>query len=313
MRHLVLDVVLPAARRHVRAALPGRPWLRKLSRDRRAAEDAEDVIAETVLRVLTRIQLLREGAAVMQIADLDAFVAVAARNAVASLHRQSHPGRTLVAKRLDYHLGGMPDIEIRQSRDGKESVVLVSGCSGSSDTAGDGGPTRARIREHLRAAGGTMSHDVLVRLVAGDGSMPMTAVLLTDLASNDAVPDLTDRDVGPDRDAVAHEELRVLWAEIVELPLHQRRALLLGLDDIALLPISGTASLKRIAEAMDMPSERLARLWRDLPMSDAQIAVEIGTTEVRVRSFRKCARERLGRRMAAAGLGPIVGTQGGRK
>ncbi|MFL6210074.1 MAG: hypothetical protein ACJ74W_14550 [Pyrinomonadaceae bacterium] len=96
--------------------------------------------------------------------------------------------------------------------------------------------------------------------------------------------------------------LEKLWAEICELPLRQRVALLLGLRDaqgrgvLALLPLIQIASLRQIAAALSMPAESLASLWNQLPLEDRAIAEALGVTRQQVVNLRKCARERLRRR-----------------
>jgi predicted DNA-binding protein (UPF0251 family) len=69
---------------------------------------------------------------------------------------------------------------------------------------------------------------------------------------------------------------------------------------VALLPRTGTASLRVIADALDIPLPDLARLWHTLPLDDAQIAERLGVTRQQVINLRKSARDRLARRMARA-------------
>ena len=93
------------------------------------------------------------------------------------------------------------------------------------------------------------------------------------------------------------------WAEICQLPARQRAALLLNLRDsrgrsaLLLIPIAGIASIKQIAESLNMPAEQLAVLWNRLPLDDATIAGHLGVTRQQVINLRKSARERLARRM----------------
>src|SRR5205085_11863617 len=100
--------------------------------------------------------------------------------------------------------------------------------------------------------------------------------------------------------------LEKLWAEICELPLRQRVALLLGLRDaqgrgvLALLPLIQIASLRQIAAALSLSAESLATLWNQLPLEDRAIAEAIGVTRQQVVNLRKCARERLRRRTRKA-------------
>ncbi len=94
-----------------------------------------------------------------------------------------------------------------------------------------------------------------------------------------------------------------LWAEIRRLPARQATALLLNLRDdrrrdaMALLPLTGIATLREIAHTMAMPAERLAEIWNRLPLEDRAIADLLGLTRQQVINLRKSARERLARRL----------------
>ncbi|MCM3903273.1 MAG: hypothetical protein ND866_16330, partial [Pyrinomonadaceae bacterium] len=111
------------------------------------------------------------------------------------------------------------------------------------------------------------------------------------------------------RDNVAAEVehrsyLQRLWSEILGLPPGQRTALLLNLRDvqegvIVLLPLTGVATIRQIAEAVAIPTEEFARLWNDLPLDDAAVAIRLGVTRQQVINLRKSARARLARRMRA--------------
>jgi DNA-directed RNA polymerase specialized sigma24 family protein len=98
-------------------------------------------------------------------------------------------------------------------------------------------------------------------------------------------------------------QLRALWKEIRQLPHRQCAALILNLRDeqgrsaVALLPLTGTASMRQIAAALAIPAARFAQLWNRLPIDDAAIAELLGVTRQQVVNLRKAARERLVRRM----------------
>jgi hypothetical protein len=97
--------------------------------------------------------------------------------------------------------------------------------------------------------------------------------------------------------------LQRLWEEVRELPLAQRVALLLNLREadgrgcLALFPATGVATLRQIAEALEISAERLAELWLQLPLDDATIAGLLDLTRQQVINLRKSARERLARRL----------------
>jgi hypothetical protein len=92
------------------------------------------------------------------------------------------------------------------------------------------------------------------------------------------------------------------------LPPRQRSSLLLNLRDesgdaaLTLLPMLRIATIREIAQALEMPVEKLASLWQELPLEDAVIASFLGATRQQVINLRKCARERLSRRMRTADL-----------
>lgn len=97
--------------------------------------------------------------------------------------------------------------------------------------------------------------------------------------------------------------LERLWEEVRELPLAQRTALLFNLREadgggcLALFQATGIATIRQIAEALEMPAERFAELWPQLPLDDASIAGLLNLTRQQVINLRKSARERLARRL----------------
>src|SRR5215813_6545881 len=97
--------------------------------------------------------------------------------------------------------------------------------------------------------------------------------------------------------------LERLWVEVRELPLSQRAALLLNLREadgrgcLALFPATGVATLRQIAETLEIPDERFAELWPQLPLDDTTIAGLLNLTRQQVINLRKSARERLARRL----------------
>lgn len=100
-----------------------------------------------------------------------------------------------------------------------------------------------------------------------------------------------------------------LWAEIRELPLPQRIALLFhirseeGTSALFLLPVTGIAGIRQIAEMLGMAAEELGALWNRLPLDDLTTAARLGLTRQQVINLRKSARERLARRMKSMGKG----------
>jgi DNA-directed RNA polymerase specialized sigma24 family protein len=146
--------------------------------------------------------------------------------------------------------------------------------------------------------------------VAFDDLVSVVAELLQ---VKDEPPASTDeRTVGAEiasrEDVLLQTEKRIflerLWREVLELPLAQRTVLLLNLRDadgrgcLALFQATGVATLRQIADALELSAERFAELWTQLPLDDATIAglLELKTRQ-QVINLRKSARERLARRL----------------
>jgi hypothetical protein len=95
-----------------------------------------------------------------------------------------------------------------------------------------------------------------------------------------------------------------LWREICRLPPNQRSALLLNLRDesgncaTTLFVAAGVAGLPAIAATLGIPLEEFVELWRGMPLNDLDIAGRLGVTRQQVINLRKCAKERLARRLA---------------
>lgn len=129
--------------------------------------------------------------------------------------------------------------------------------------------------------------------------------------ADEQTPDMFERLADPRADVAAEVERRLhlqrLWAEIAQLPLAQRAALLLNLRDekggnaTALLTLTGVASIRQIAETLEMEAPELARLWPRLPLNDDAVAERLGLTRQQVINLRLAARRRLVRRMKASG------------
>ena len=118
-------------------------------------------------------------------------------------------------------------------------------------------------------------------------------------------PDKESINLTPGADVLLEQRLYLerLWAEVCELPVLQRAALLLNLRDtqggsaIFFIPHLGIASRNQIAGILGLLEEEFSTLWNDLPLDDARIAEMFGVTRQQVINLRKTARERLVRRM----------------
>jgi len=110
---------------------------------------------------------------------------------------------------------------------------------------------------------------------------------------------------GPDTAWVVEKRifLQRLCEEVRLLPRNQRVALLLNLRGtegggcIGLFPATGVASIRQLADMLEMGADELARLWNELPVDDGRIGELLNLTRQQVINARKSARERLARQL----------------
>ena len=149
----------------------------------------------------------------------------------------------------------------------------------------------------LQSFSGPVELNDLIELVAPLWSFPEEAVNASEQARH---PEQREGSASPE----FTDWLARFWREACTLPLPQRRALLLSLHDdrnaslLVLLPLSGIASVRQIANALELPETELASVWRQLPLDDSAIAGRLNSTVQQVINLRKLARSRLSRRMA---------------
>ena len=126
----------------------------------------------------------------------------------------------------------------------------------------------------LRRAAGPVELDELTGVVAHLLDLPVHDTGTRSDARIEQIPDPRESVL---TELTGREYLQRLWNEVGLLPVRQRVALLLNLRDeqgrgvIALLPRTGTAGIRVIAEALDIPPRELAELWNTLPLDDARL------------------------------------------
>jgi hypothetical protein len=157
----------------------------------------------------------------------------------------------------------------------------------------------------FRVAEGPLDFEDLVGLVAELwGDVEYTEQIEADIPGlNTPFDQIPDPRPGVETELEDRVRLKLIWSEICQLPLPQRVALLLSIRDsqgrsvLTLFQITNTASMRQLAEALDMPAESFAQMWNDLPLGDATIARHLGATRQQVVNLRLSARKRLARRV----------------
>ncbi len=287
--------------------------------------DAGDIQQEAIVQLLAALQHLREKPDAHPIGDLRGLAAIITHRVCSRWMRRQFPERNALKNRLHYLLKRQRGFAIWQN----ENKKLIAGFAiwqGQKNAANeerlkqlsddetllaqikllksgrhaDWGITLAAIFNSL---GSPIEFDKLVGALAA-----LLQIKDQPLEQTDQIGDATEFEVSADKPDMAWQvEKRIflqrLWEEVRQLPLNQRVALLLNLRDqggrgcIALFPAIGIATLRQLAETLEMSAEKLAELWNELPLEDARIAELLRLTRQQVINARKSARDRLTRRL----------------
>ena len=264
-------------------------------------DEAEDITGSVMLRLVRKLQ-----AAAIELDEavecLEDFAATLSFNAIYDYMRHRFPERTRLKNRIRYVL-------TRDERFRMWSAAAGTLCSLASEADGPPQPLRPiRARLDREQVG-----DSLETLLKSAGGPVAVSDIVAFLADHWNVTDARSREVtmevpvemNPGAELESREYLETLWREIRAMRAPHRAALLLNLRDgdggnaVALFVLLGITTIEEVAEAIDIPLDRLAELWGQLPMDDLTIASMLGLTRQQVINLRRSARERLARRMKA--------------
>jgi DNA-directed RNA polymerase specialized sigma24 family protein len=288
------------------------------------AHELEDLRSEVVVQLLARLREFIGSPHEHAIGDFRAYLAVIAYNTCHLYLRRRYPERWRLKNRLRYALTHCHGLTLWQDANGEWLCGLIEWeRHGKGSTAivhprpfeDENGTTPALtevstndlavlVPALLVRAGAPVHLDDLLRVVADlQRVRDYTVHVRSDVEGDIERQSLADV-VAPAfaTEVEQRSYLKRLWDEITQLPRLQRAALLLNLREanegvVGLLPLTGVASVSRIADAIEMPATRFAELWNKLPLDDAAIASLLGVTRQQVINLRKAARARLGRRM----------------
>lgn len=297
----------PLARDVVRGQVPDRTG---------GSADAADVHSGVLLRLTAHLWALRADPSAEPLESFAGYVAAAAHNACHAFFRTRHPQRSRLRNKIRYVLTREPGLALwagdrhawlagrsawKERPAGADTAMRLADASGRLGPR----PFPELVRTLIDHAGGPCRLEQLADAVGRVLGVSDESVSLSE--ESEVAPSMESRlaDQAPSAaDQIdTRRYLERLWGEICELPIHQRAALLLNLRDeggsgmIGLIPVTGVASEARIAEVVGLPADRLAELWPRLPVDDEWIARELRVSRRQVINFRKCARERLARRM----------------
>jgi hypothetical protein len=273
--------------------------------------DADDVRAQVILQLMLRLRHGRIEHTLGAIEAFSAYVAAAAHHGCDHFLRAKYPLRWQLRNRLRYALEHDRGLALWKSPHG----TWLGGFRGS-EAQPPGAPPPA---EALAEIDPQQVRTFLTRLFDHSGG-PLELTTIVDLAAAVwRVPLFPHHDVsnlehladglqGAEAAMVQRQRAGQAWQEIRVLPVRQRQALLLNLKDdaLSLFLITGTASLRALAEALEMDVAALAGLWHELPLSDNEVALRLGCTRQQVINLRMAARKRLVNRLnGRANIGPV--------
>jgi RNA polymerase sigma factor (sigma-70 family) len=307
----------------------------KASDSRRAfnqdGQEVEDLSNEVIVRLVRTLRECKASPQEKTIASLRSYVAVMAYNASDEYLRQKYPRRFSLKNKLRYILTHKAGLALWESASGETLCGLAAWPQTKTTRAA--GPALGQRASELEAflqkrfpglaierinladllpavlefSDSPIEIDELVTVIAERLGLREVQTQSDNLRiENDRVLSSDPRE-GLDEAFDHRARLERVWQEVLQLPPRQRAALLLNLRDeqgesaIAMLPILRIASLHQIAEALDMSAEELAAIWNDLPLEDATLAERMGATRQQIINLRKCARQRLARRLPASG------------
>lgn len=304
---------------------------RVVRRKLRGDGDEEDLHSQILLQLLSRLAEFRAAPAARPIQNFQAYAAAVAYRACADHLRARYPQRHSLRNKLRYFLTHQTTFELWETADGEwlcgrrawkdaprgeRYRELREAPRRTAERALPGKDVQAAGLEGLLPAlfdyvGEPVELDDLVAALAevwGVREPQQAAAARADEEDLPAVELLA----APQRDLADELARRLylerLWQELLELPVRQRAALLLNLRDaqgasaVELFVITGVAAPLDLAAAVGMEPEEFAAVWNGLPLEDRAIAEMLGATRQQVINLRKCARERLARRMRAQGL-----------
>jgi DNA-directed RNA polymerase specialized sigma24 family protein len=290
-------------------------------------QDAEDICSDVTLRLMNRLHDLKQDPINKPISNLRSYFAVMTYNACDEYLRKRYPERHRLKSKIRYLLSRQKGFALWESADGPWLAGYTAWRNDDwsrhrtwdVDTS-DGDPgdlledlaaalkpgqidLAALVDEVFNRTARPVELDALVTAVAyicGIKDQPAEAAVERDRTEAFADPRIA-LDQAMDNQVLVSR----LWLEICSLPLKQKSALLLNLKDsqgssvLTLLPRIRVASIRDIAQALEIDPEDMAAIWNQLPIEDAVIAGRLQVTRQQVINLRKSARERLARRLKA--------------
>lgn len=282
-------------------------------------DDANDLCQDAIIRLIAHLKQLRTNPIRFAISAFDEFVAKVTFNVYNNYIRTKYPHRHKLKRQLEHLLKSRKEFDLWKEsserlaglahwRDSNryqtnpaalqtQSFVLAQ----LDDTLFNQIPLSDLLAKFFEWANQPVAFDELVNVIAEvcgikdspQKDWPIDRQVSIEQHSGEGIRKLEYR-----------EHLRLVWKEILALPIRQRFALLLNWKNsasdsfVSSLIIDGIASTTDIAKALEMDLANLEQIWDQLPLKDAAIGEMLGGLPGQaVANLRKSARERLARRI----------------
>ena len=290
------------------------------------AQEAEDICGNAILSLLARLQEFQNDPQKKAISSFRNYAATVAQNAFHEYLRSKYPQRHSLKNRLRYVFSHHRELALWDG----EHEELLCGLAGWQEEGKSPAPVGEinQLRDNAQALHAQRRETVaetavavirffrrpveldnLVCIVAEAAGIKDTPVGFGgERESNDWQARIPDSRPPVDEAVELRLYIKHLWEEICRLPLRQRAALLLNLKDgqgnsrLEMFWLMNVATIRQIAEALEMTDLEFAGLLGELPLEDAKIAERLNLTRQQIINLRKSARERLARRLKATPL-----------
>ena len=267
-------------------------------------EDFLEIQQQVHFKLLARLRSTTEE----PLQDFPAYVAVVAYNTCAEWQRQRQPRRRALKNRLRYLLTHTEGLALWEAQPrvwwcGRKEWA---GYKKSADPAQLNACRSSLPRgTALRELANTFFSRVNCPVELDDLVNVLTEVLgiADETTGLDDKPEIADTRPSIDTAVERRAFLHTLWSEIKQLPVPQRRALLLNLRDqncgnqLALFHLTGVASLRELAQTLEFTLEEFAEIWNQLPIDDLSLAARLNLTRQQIINLRLAARRRLARHL----------------
>lgn len=289
-----------------------------------AVFNTQDIFGDVCVRLLQRLRLFKKSPDKHPISNFAGLVATSTSTVFSDLLRGQDRQRRSLSQKIRRLIAANADLETWKDNQGK-LVCGYRAWRSETSRVDPVGPSQMKLDFRADRSRNTNKPNTaeLILLALNNVGRPVSLDELIDLV-NIAVAGVQVQTISIEDkhyvqssplatsalDIVAYVDnqrlLNRLFSEIQSLRVEQRKSLLLSMGDnfgygIEWFLFTEIASEEHLARLLEVSIEQFRILLSSLPMSDSQIALELGVTETKVKNIRKAVRARLARRRTAFG------------